>query len=125
MLTSDELRAKIDHYVATINRRDPEDIAALFTEDGVQADPVSNPPNVGRTAIAEFFRNGIAASDNWTFEASDVHTCAQHVAIHFRITVETGGSLMIIDGIEVFTAAEDGLFSSVYAYWDDADLTFG
>lgn len=50
---------------------------------------------------------------------------AQHVAIHFRITVETGGSLMIIDGIEVFTAAEDGLFSSVYAYWDDADLTFG
>lgn len=125
MLTSDELRSKIENYVATINRRDPDAIAALFTEDAVQADPVSNPPNVGRAAIAEFFRNGIGASDTWTFEAMDVHTCAQHVAMHFRITVETGGSSMVIDGIEVFTAADDGLFSSVYAYWDDADLTFG
>ena len=31
---------------------------------------------------------------------------------------------MTIDGIEVFTADDDGLFTSVYAYWDDADLTF-
>ena len=32
---------------------------------------------------------------------------------------------MTIDGIEVFTTDDDGLFTSVHAYWDDADLTFG
>ncbi len=124
MLTPDELRARIATYVDAVNGRDPSVIAGLFTEDGVQADPVSGPANVGRPAIAEFFANGIAASDSWTFTAKAVHTCASNVAIDFEISVETGGSTMVIDGIEVFTADADGLFTSVNAYWDDADLTF-
>ncbi len=125
MLTPDELRSRIAHYVDTVNARDPQAIAGLFTEDGVQADPASNPPNVGRAAIATFFENGIAASDAWTFTAKAVHTCADHVAIDFAIAVETGGSTMTIEGIEVFVTDEDGLFTSVHAYWDDADLRFG
>jgi steroid Delta-isomerase len=125
MLTRDELHNRLSAYVDAVNRRDPEGIAGLFTENAVQADPVSNPPNVGRTAIAAFFENGIAASDSWTFTAKSVHTCAAHIAIDFQISVETGGTSMTIDGIEVFTADADGLFTAVHAYWDDADLTFG
>ena len=125
MTTPEELRARVATYVDTINRRDPEAIAALFSDDAVQADPASNPPNVGRAAIATFFENSIAASDSWTFTAKAVHTCASHVAIDFEIRVLTAGSTMVIDGIEVFTADDDGLFSSVNAYWDEADLTFG
>jgi steroid delta-isomerase len=120
----DELRAAVDTYVATINGRDPQAIAALFTEDAVQADPASNPPNVGRPAIAAFFTNGIDASQGWVFEATDVHTCASTVAIDFTITVDLGGSSMVIRGIEVFESAEDGRFSSAHAYWDDADVAF-
>ena len=123
MLTADELRARIATYVDTVNRRHPSDIAGLFAEDGVQADPASNPANVGRAAIAEFFTNGVAASDTWTFTAKTVHTCAPNVAIDFEIRVGTGGSTMIIDGIEVFTVDADGLFTSARAYWDDADVT--
>ena len=124
MLTPDELRARIATYVDAVNRRGPGAIAELFSEDGVQADPASSPANVGRAAIAEFFANGIAASDSWTFTAKAVHTCAAVVAIDFEISVETGGSTMVIDGIEVFTTDAEGLFTSVYAYWDDADLSF-
>ena len=125
MLTPDELRGRITDYVDAVNGRDPQAIAGLFTEDGIQADPASNPPNVGRAAIATFFENGIAASDSWTYTAKAVHTCADHVAIDFAIVVETGGAEMPTDGIEVFVTDEDGLFTSVHAYWDDADLTFG
>jgi steroid delta-isomerase len=125
MLTPDEQRDRIITYVETINRRDPLAIAALFTEDAVQSDPASQPPNVGRDAIATFFENGIAASEGWVFTAKTVHTCAAYVAIDFEIVVETGGGTMTIDGIEVFTTDQDGLFSAVHAYWDDADLTFG
>jgi len=125
MLTPDELRGRIADYVDAVNGRDPQAIAGLFTTDGIQADPASNPPNVGRAAIATFFENGIAASDAWTYTAKAVHTCADHVAIDFAIVVETGGAEMTIDGIEVFVTDEDGLFTSVHAYWDDADLTFG
>ncbi len=124
MPTPDELRMAIDHYVETINGRDPSAIAALFTEDAVQADPASAPPNVGRHAIATFFADGIAASEGWHFQAVDIHTCASTVAIDFVISVSLGGGTMQISGIEVFEAADDGRFASAHAYWDDADVSF-
>jgi uncharacterized protein (TIGR02246 family) len=120
----DSLRAAVARYVATVNGRDPAAIAALFTEDAVQADPASNPANVGREAITTFFTDGIAASDGWVFEATDVHTCASTVAIDFTITVAMGGGSMVVRGIEVFETTDDHRFSSARAYWDDADVTF-
>ncbi len=123
-VTSDQLRERIAGYVEAINSRDPEAIAARFTEDAVHADPVSNPPNLGRAAITTFFEQGIGASDGWTFTAKAVHTSGDHVAVDFAIAVQTGGATMTIEGIEVFAADDDGLFRSVHAYWDDADLTF-
>ena len=125
MLTPDELRRRIVGYVEAVNTRQAERVAALFTEDAVMADPASNPAKVGRAAIAAFFADGIGASDSWTYSAEGVHTCADHAAVDFRIAVETGGSTMTIQGIEVFVVDEDGLFSSVHAYWDEADLTIG
>ena len=125
MLTADELRERIAEYVETINSRHPTAIADLFAEDAVQADPASTPANVGRQAILDFFENSVAASDAWIFTAKAVHTCADHVAIDFAIEVETGGATMTIDGIEVFVVDADGLFTSVQAYWDEADLSFG
>jgi steroid delta-isomerase len=122
-VTPDDLRGRIAAYVDALNTRDPDAIAALFAEDAVQADPASDPPNRGRAAIAAFFEGSVAASDDWTFAAEAVHTCAAQVAIDFRIDVETGGSTMTISGIEVFTFDDDGLITSVYAYWDAADLT--
>ncbi len=123
-MTPDELRARIIAYVDALNTRDPVVIAALFAEDAVQADPASEPPNVGHAAITAFFEGSVGASDGWTFAAKAVHTCAAQVAIDFQIDVETGGSTMTIEGIEVFTFGDDGLITSVYAYWDAADLTF-
>jgi steroid delta-isomerase len=123
-VTPEDLRARIGAYVDALNTRDPAVIAALFAEDAVQADPASEPPNVGRAAITAFFEGSVGASDGWTFAAQSVHTCAAQVAIDFRIDVETGGSTMTIEGIEVFTFDDEGLITSVYAYWDAADLTF-
>jgi steroid Delta-isomerase len=120
-----DLRARVAEYVDAINSRDPGAIAGQFTPDAVQADPVTNPPNVGRDAIRAFFDAGVAASDDWRFRAKTVHTCGLHVAIDFEIEVATGGQTMTIDGIEVFAVADDGRFSSAHAYWDDADLSFG
>ena len=92
--------------------------------DAFHADPVSNPPNLGRPAIATFFEQGIAASDDWTFAATAVHTCAPSVAVDFAIVVQTGGATMTIEGVEVFVVGDDGRFQSVHAYWDESDLSF-
>lgn len=118
------LRALITKYVAAINSRDAEEIGALFSTDAHQADPVSAPPNIGRAAIVTFFENSIAGSDSWTFTAKAVHTCAASVAIDFQIDLVTAGTTMVIDGIEIFEVGDDGLFTTVNAYWDDTDMTF-
>ena len=123
MLSPDQLRRRVDRYVRTVNGREPQAIAALFAEDGVQADPASNPANVGRPAIAAFFEASVGASDTWTFHADRVHTCAPNAAIDFRIELVTAGTPMAIAGIEVFTFDDEGLIRSVYAYWDDADVS--
>jgi len=122
MLSAEDLRDCVRTYVDAVNARDPQAIAALFAEDGVQADPASAPPNVGRPAIAAFFEAGVAGSDTWTFTAERVHTCAPDVAIDFRIDLETGGTSMAISGIEVFSVGDDGLIRSVLAYWDERDV---
>ena len=124
MPNPDELRKLVDSYVNTVNSRDADAYAALFTEDAVQADPASNPPNIGHDAIRTFLQNSIDGSDTWTFTAEKVHTCANHAAIDFQISLKTGDATMTIDGIEVFTFADDGRIASVYAYWDDQDLSF-
>ena len=125
MPSPDQLRTRIAEYVNAVNSRDANAIAALFTEDAHHHDPVSNPPNIGRAAIVAFFENGIAASDAWTFTAKTVRTCADNVAIDFEIAVVTGGATMTIAGIEIFEANPEGTFTSVRAYWDDTDLSFG
>jgi ketosteroid isomerase-like protein len=117
-----DLRTRVAEYVAAVNGRDAAAIADQFSEDAVQADPVSNPANVGRQAIRSFFESGIAASDDWRFEATRIHTCGEHVAVDFRITVSTGGQAMVIEGIEVFATGDDGRFTSAHAYWDEHDV---
>jgi steroid Delta-isomerase len=124
MPSPDELRSSINRYVEAVNARDATAIGALFTEDAVQADPASNPPNLGRDAIVAFFENSIGASESWTFTATKIHTCADTIAIDFTISMMVGGTNMAINGIEVFTMGNAGLFTSVHAYWDDSDLTF-
>jgi len=124
MSPSVDLQTRVSEYVTAVNSRDAQAISEQFTVDAVQADPVSNPPNIGRDAIAAFFAAGIGASDTWRFEAKRVHTCGDHVAIDFQIEVVTAGQTMTIDGIEVFDVGDNGLFTAAHAYWDDADLTF-
>jgi len=124
MPTPESLRHLVDRYCQAVTSRDVDAVVALFTEDAVQADPVSAPPNVGRDAIGAFFQAAVDASSATTFRALAVHTCADQVAIDFRVEVTVEGGTMVISGIEVFTVSEDGRICAVSAYWDDADVTF-
>lgn len=123
MPTPTSLRRLVERYAAAVSARDVDGVLSLFTEDAVQRDPATAPPNVGREAIATFLRNGIGASKATLFEPLAVHTAGDHVAIDFRVTVTLATGTMVIEGIEVFTVAEDGRICEVIAYWDDADVT--
>ena len=122
MAAPHDLRALVDRYCAAVTARDIDAVVAMFTDDAVQADPASAPPNVGHEAIRAFLQSAVDASASTRFEAVTVHTCGNQVAFDFRVTVGLGTSTMVIEGIEVFTVADDGRIESVTAYWDDADV---
>ena len=123
MPTPEELRQLVDRYCQVTSSRDVDGYVALFTEDAVQADPASNPPHVGHDAIRAFRQSAVEASRSMAFEALAVHIAGPHAAIDFRVTVELDAGSMVIEGIEVFTAADDGRIQGVTAYWGDADVT--
>ncbi|HVX22487.1 MAG TPA: nuclear transport factor 2 family protein [Acidimicrobiales bacterium] len=125
MPTAEDLRQLVDRYCQVTSSRAVDDYVALFTEDAVQADPASAPPHVGHDAIRAFRQSAVDASRSMEFQALAVRTCGDHAAIDFRVTVQLDAGSMVIDGIEVFTAAADGRIEAVTAYWDDADVTFG
>jgi steroid Delta-isomerase len=114
----------IGRYARAVTARDPAAVAGLFTEDAVQHDPANTPPNVGRAAIEAFFQSAVDASTATDFEVLALHTCGDHAAIDFKITVTLDSGTMVISGIEVFTVTEELQIASVSAYWDDADVSF-
>ena len=125
MLTPDELRARIATYVRRRQRarsRRPSPPSSPRTASR----PIRRPtrPTSAGPPSPTFFANGIAASD-WLdlHRQGRAHLRVTDVAIDFEIAVETGGATMVIDGIEVFAVDADGLFTSVHAYWDDADVS--
>ncbi|MHB8219797.1 MAG: nuclear transport factor 2 family protein [Acidimicrobiales bacterium] len=124
MPTPESIRSVVDRYCAAVTSRDVGAIVAFFTETAVQTDPASAPPNVGHEAIGAFFQRAVDASTATTFRALAVHTCGNQAAVDFQVTVTMDGGSMVITGIEIFTVADDGRFSTVTAYWDDADVTF-
>lgn len=124
MLTADELRDVVRRYAATTSSRDADAYAALFMEGASQVDPYPAPARVGRGAIREFIESSFEACEAMRFEALEVHPVADRVAFTFHITVALGaGSTMHIRGVEIFTVTDEGLISSVEAYWGEEDVT--
>jgi steroid Delta-isomerase len=125
VLTADRLRDVVQLYASVTSSRDADAYAALFTEDASQVDPYPGPPRVGREAIRDFIKSSFEACEAMRFESIEVYPVADRVAFTFHITLHLeGGSTMHIRGVEIFTVTDDGLISSVEAYWGQDDVTF-
>ncbi len=124
MVGPEHMIAAVGRYSQAFTSRDLESLVALFTDDAVQTDPANGPANVGRQAIATFFQNSYDATTSSSWEAQAVHCCGDVAAVDFVVHVEMEGGSARIEGIELFTFADDGRIASVTAYWGDADMSF-
>jgi steroid delta-isomerase len=118
------MREALARYSETFGARDLDGLVALFTEDAVQADPANVVPNIGHEAIRTFFQNAHDACIESSWEPTAVHICGEHAGVDFTVLVTMEGGSMTIEGVEVFTFADDGRIRAVNAYWGDADITF-
>ena len=118
-----------------VARKDKDGWLALYAADAVVEDPVGPSPfdpqgngHRGKDRIAAFWDATIATTERLDFEIVDSFASGYEVANVGTITATLpGGHQMRTDGIFVYRVGENGLITSLRAFWefDRAMATLG
>lgn len=120
-LSNDDVAAGVQRYLDTVATGTAADVTALYAADATVEDPVGHQPLTGHEAIRAFYAS-FEAMDKTT-ELVTVRTCGGQAAFHFRIVVDLGGgATSTMEPLEVMAFDDDGLITSMRAFWSDSDL---
>jgi steroid delta-isomerase len=122
-ITNEQAEANVRTYLGLVANGSAAEIAALYADDAVLEDPVGSEPLHGREAIQGFYAT--IEPMTITTELLNVRTAGGEAAFHFRIETDTGAGVAIMEPFEVMIFDEDGHITSMRAWWNDTDLTFG
>ena len=118
MATAEQMRLACEAYCERLSAGDAQGVAALFAADGWIEDPVGSDRKVGRDTLLEFYRGAIERAAPAVRLTGPVRTAAAGVAAApLQSHSAFGGSPKEIDIIDVFTFDDDGLITSMTAYF--------
>ncbi len=115
--SNDHIRQTIDRYIDFMNAADFDSIAELYSEDATLEDPVGTEPRQGREAVRKFYADAVG---NVTLELTGKpRVAAGQVAfpMHARI-----GGTEILEIIDVMVFNDDGLITSMRAFWSSDEF---
>ncbi len=119
-LSNDDVAARVRRYLDLVATGTADEIAALYTEDATVEDPVGSDPMCGRPTIRAFYAT--IESMKKTTELVTLRACAGQAAFHFHIVTDTGDLTATMEPMEVMVFDDDGLITSMRAWWADTDL---
>ena len=124
MIDEKKLRQAVNRYLDAVQRQSTEDYVACFAKDGSLEDPVGRPAVVGHDAIAAFFEKNIKPLDAVEVELFEdqVRVSGRSVAVVFKAIFTGGGRRRQLIPIEVQDFDDEGLITSMRAYWGRADM---
>lgn len=117
------MKQALQAYIDAFNRSDWEGIAALYAEDATVEDPVGKHEMQGRAAIAAFYKASVATGAQLRLAAPIRASHGNAAAMAFDVTLNMPQGPALIRVIDVMTFDDDGLFSSMRAYWGPSDMT--
>ncbi len=112
--TTEHMRNVLQRYVDLLTSGDADGIMALYADDATVEDPVGSEPRRGRAAIAELYRN---AAGKVRLELDGRVRVAANCAAAPMIGHPAGMQGMVIEIVDVMTFNDDGLITSMRAYW--------
>lgn len=115
-----DIRTTVQRYLDLVASGTSTDIVALYAPDATLEDPVGSEVLRGREAIGAFYAglDGLSMTTNLV----TLRTCAGHAAFHFEVVTDTGDMKYRMAPLEVMTFDDDGLITSMRAFWSDEDL---
>jgi len=122
-LSNDAAVAAVNRYLELVATGTADDVAALYAENATLEDPVGSDVLAGREAIRAFYATIEPLTKTTVLHT--VRASGGEAAFHFRIETDTGAGVATMEPLEVMTFSDDGLITSMRAWWSDTDLTFG
>ncbi|WP_148613285.1 nuclear transport factor 2 family protein [Nocardioides rubriscoriae] len=120
-LSNEAVASGVQRYLDTVATGTAADVRALFAADATIEDPVGATPISGHEAIEAFYATIEALPK--TTELVTLRACTGQAAFHFSIVVDLGGgATSTMAPLEVMTFDDDGLITSMRAFWNDSDL---
>jgi len=124
MADNDTIRAKIDEYMAAFSANDRDGWVGSFAPDATLEDPVGTDVRTGHDSIGEFFDTSQASADSIRMALTGpVRIADGQAAFPFEISVTLGGAEMAMPVIDVMTFDDDGLITTMRAFWDISDMS--
>ena len=96
-------------------------IMALYADGAVLEDPVGTDPRTTAESIREFYAIIEPLESSTTLRTLKVSGSA--AAFVFELTTTMGDTRVVVDVIEVLELDDDGLITSMRAYWGPDDMT--
>ncbi|GEP32333.1 hypothetical protein NSZ01_01010 [Nocardioides szechwanensis] len=118
--SNEDIRTTVQRYLDLVAGGTAAEIVALYAPDAKLEDPVGSDVLVGHDAIRAFYESFEALKKKTNLVT--LRTCAGHAAFHFEIVTEAGDMKYRMAPLEVMTFGDDGLITSMRAFWSDQDL---
>ncbi|KRC52707.1 MULTISPECIES: nuclear transport factor 2 family protein [unclassified Nocardioides] len=116
-----DIPTAVARYLDLVARATSGDqVAALYSPGATVEDPVGSTVLQGSRQIAAFY--DALTSRERSAELLSVRVAGNEAAFHFRFRSGDGERTSVIEPIDVMTFDEDGLITSMRAFWSRSDV---
>jgi steroid delta-isomerase len=118
--SAEKIREAVDAYVRLVASGTADEIVALYAEGATVEDPVGSAVLTQRADIHGFYARleGLDAETNLL----SAKIAGGQAAFLFEIVTRAGDQTYTVTPIDVMTFDDDGLITSMRAYWGESDM---
>jgi steroid delta-isomerase len=119
----EHIAAVFQHYAELFTAGDADAIVALYAPDAVVRDPVTGPRVQGREAIRAWYQGAFDAMGRMEMALEGaVRVAGRHGAAAMVVHATNNGLRFRSDTLDVMVFDDDGLITSMDAYWGPTNL---
>ena len=115
------IREVIDQYVALVATGTADQVVALFADGATVEDPVGSEIRTTRESIREFYASIEGLEQEGRIVTARV--AGASAAFQFELSTTAGDQTFHLAPIDVMTFDDDGLITSMKAYWSNSDMS--
>jgi steroid delta-isomerase len=118
--SNERIREVIEAYVDRVANGTTDEVLALYADDATVEDPVGTDVRSTRESIREFY-SGLEGLEQ-EGHLITARIAGGQAAFQFELATKAGEQTYTLSPIDVMTFDDDGLITSMKAYWGNDDM---